>query len=322
MKTDSNEKMQKKLQKIFLLIEAQFISDLLSIEEPMNTRTVSTSNITAQLSLLACAILWSTGGILIKSVEWSPICIAGFRSFIGAIVILAFLRKPKFHFSFAQIAAALAYASTMILFVWSTRVTTAANAILLQYAAPVWVALLAGFFLKEKAHRHDWITLVIVVASLIFFFIDKTGNGNLFGDALGLASGVTFALFAIFMRMQKESSSLESFLIAHIVTTVIALPFIITTPPRTVDLPWLLLLGIFQVGIASLLFARGIREVPALQSLLITTAEPILNPVWVFLILHEIPSINAAIAGGAILAAVTVNSIMTATGRNRAQKTA
>ncbi len=263
-----------------------------------------------RLSLLACAILWSSGGILIKSVEWQPICIAGARSLVGAIVIALVLRKPKFHFSFSQIASAAAYALTMILFVWSTRTTTAANAILLQYAAPVWVALLAGFFLNEKTSRHDWITLAVVLGSLVFFFIDKTGNGNLFGDVLGLASGFTFALFAIFMRMQKEGSSLESFLLAHLITVVIASPFIISDLPRIIDIPWLLALGVFQVGIASILFARGIKEVPALQSLLITTAEPILNPVWVFIFLSEKPALNALIAGGAILVAVTLNSMM------------
>lgn len=285
----------------------------------MNSVNSGEKTAAAQLSLFACALLWSTGGILIKSAEWSPTGIAGFRSLVGAVVILAYLRKPVFSFSFAQVSAALAYSATMVLFVWATKTTTAANAILLQYAAPVWVALLSGPMLKEKAARSDLLTLGIVVTGLVLFFIDKTGTGSVTGNLLALLSGVTFAFFAIFMRKQKGSSSLESLLLAHIITVSIALPFMITSPPRTTDLPQLLALGIFQVGAASILFSRGIKRVTALQSLLITTAEPILNPVWVFIFMNERPSLNAVLAGAVIIAAVTLNSVMALKNRGSAE---
>ncbi len=116
----------------------------------------------AILAVAACALLWSTGGLFVKLIAWNPFAIAGIRSLIGGLVILVFLRKPRFTWSFAQIAGAVCYAACMIGFVSANKLTTAANAILLQYTAPLYAAVLGWIFLKEKASSLDWVTMAVV----------------------------------------------------------------------------------------------------------------------------------------------------------------
>ena len=122
------------------------------------------------LGVIGASVLWSTAGFLIKLVSWSPIPIAGVRSLIAAIVIFIYLKKPKFTFSKAQIIAAVAMAATMLLFVTANKMTTAANAILLQFTAPIFVALLSVFVLKEKVPRLDWLIIVIVLGGALLVF--------------------------------------------------------------------------------------------------------------------------------------------------------
>jgi drug/metabolite transporter (DMT)-like permease len=126
----------------------------------------------AILFLVLTATLWSLGGLLIKSINSNPLAIAGVRSGIAAIIILLAVGKPKLNWSFAQVGAALAYTATVLLFVAANKNTTAANAILIQYTAPVYVAFLGAWLLKEKVKVLDWITIVVVLGGMGLFFID------------------------------------------------------------------------------------------------------------------------------------------------------
>lgn len=155
----------------------------------------------AIIYLIITAILWSFGGLLIKSVNTNSLAIAGVRSGISAILILFAVGKPKLNWSFAQVGAALSYSATVLLYVAANKHTTAANAILLQYTAPVYVAVLGGWLLKEKVRRADWVTIIISVSAMVLFFADDIGVGGIFGNLLAAGSGIAFALFAIFMRM-------------------------------------------------------------------------------------------------------------------------
>ncbi|QEN09694.1 EamA/RhaT family transporter [Oceanispirochaeta crateris] len=266
---------------------------------------------TGMAAMAACAVLWSCGGILIKLVNWHPLATAGIRSILAGAFILLILKKPRFRFSKIEIMAALAHSLTMIFFVSATRTTTAANAILLQYTAPIYVAILGGFILKEKPSIHHWLALVTILLGLGLFFKDELGPGHGLGNLLGLASGISFALFSIFMRLQKEGNPLESLLLSNFLTALIGIPFYFQGPGPDLT-GWLSIgaLGIFQTGLSLMLFSYGIKRIRALSAMLIAALEPLLNPLWVFLITGEKPGYWSLIGGLIILSAVTSSSVL------------
>ncbi len=261
-------------------------------------------------AIAGCAILWSSAGLFIKIVSWNPFAIAGVRSFIGALVILAFVRKLRFTWSFAQIAGAVCYAACMIGFVSANKLTTAANAILLQYTAPLWVAAFGWIFLKEKAGVLDWVTIAVVLGGMVLFFLDKLTAGGMLGNLLAIASGIFFAGAIVSFRAQKDGSSIESILLSHGLTIIVSIPFLWQGSPTLAGWGGLAFLGVFQIGISSLLLSYGVKRVTALQSILTAVLEPIFNPVWVFLVLGERPGPRALVGGVIILAAVTTRSVI------------
>jgi len=267
----------------------------------------------AILAMAGCALLWSTAGILIKLVHWPPLAIAGMRSLIGGLLILLYLKKPKSTLSFAQLAAAVSYAATMILFVTANKLTTSANAILLQYTCPVYVAILGAFILKERVRLLDWAIIVIVIAGMVLFFFDELSTEGMTGNIIALVSGVTMALFMVFMRMQKDGSPLESIFLSHGITFLVAIPAIITAPALSASsVAGIGLLGVFQIGISGMLFSYGVKSITALETVLISTIEPILNPVWVFIFTAELPGPLSLVGGLIILIAVTIRSVIDA----------
>lgn len=250
------------------------------------------------IALVISAFLWSMGGIFIKLVDWNGFAISGTRSFIASFVLLAYIRKPKFSFSSAQLSAAFASACAMTLYVFANKLTTAANTILLQYTAPIYVAILAWLILREKPSLDNWIALIIISLGMTVFFSEKISTGNMTGNILAVLSGISLAFFTVFMRMQKGNSPFESFLLAHFITFIVSIPFIFKSGlPEASGWLGILVLGVFQTGFASLSFSYGIKQIPALKAMLILTLEPILNPIWVFLFAGEIPSINAIVGG-------------------------
>ena len=266
----------------------------------------------ALLLLVAAATLWSLGGLLIKSVNANPLAIAGTRSAIATVVLLLVLRKPKFTWSFAQIGAALAYAATTILFVTATKTTTAANAIFLQSTAPIYVTLLSAWLLKEKIKLLDWITVFIVMGGMVLFFLDNLSTTGILGNVVAAGSGISFAFFAIFMRMQKDGSPLESILLGNLLTAAIGLPFLSRSVPNASGWVCLVILGVVQLGIPYILFSKAIKHVTALEAILISVIEPLLNPIWVFLMLGEAPGPLALIGGPIVLVAITVRCVLAA----------
>ena len=265
---------------------------------------------TAILAVAACALLWSTGGLFVKLISWNPFAIAGIRSLIGGCVILVFLRRPRFTWSFAQIAGAVCYAACMIAFVSANKLTTAANAILLQYTAPLYAAVLGWVFLKEKAHALDWVTMAVVIGGMLLFFMDSLTLGGMQGNLLAMLSGVFFAGAMVCFRAQKDGSSLESILLSHGITLVVSIPFLWQGAPSLAGWGALAFLGVFQIGLPSLLLAHGMKHVTAVQSLLTAVLEPLFNPVWVFLVLGERPGPRAMVGGVVILVAVTARSVL------------
>jgi len=267
------------------------------------------------LAMAATAFLWSIAGLFIKAIDWNPMAIAGTRSLIAALVILVTLRRPQIRWSFPQVAAALASTVTMLLFVAANKTTTAANAILLQYVSPVFTAIFGAWILRERARWEHWTAFLFVALGMVLMFLDKLGGGRTLGNTMAVLAGVVFGIYFVFMRQQKEGSPLESMLLAHAFTAVIGLTAAAFLPSPAFS--WraagaVVVLGVFQVGLASVSFAYAIKRVSAVSASLIAVIEPVFNPVWVFLALGEKPGVTALIGGAVILGAVTGASLVSA----------
>ncbi len=269
------------------------------------------------ISLVATAVLWSSGGVLIKLIDWNPLAIAGMRSAIAAALIMIVVRKPKFHFSPVQIGGAISFSATVICFVSATKLTTAANAILLQYTAPVYTALFAWRFLGERTSWVDWATIAVVFGGVTLFFLDDLSRGGYIGNILALLAGVAHAWLGLFLRKQKDASPYESILLGNMLTAVIGLPFMLGASLSILDWTGLALLGVFQLGFSYILYAYAIKRVRALDAMLIFMIEPILSPIWVFLVVGESPGRWAIVGGAVVIISVTIRSIHALGGSGR-----
>ena len=259
--------------------------------------------------LLLAALCWSLGGLLIKSIDWPPLAVAGGRGIVAAVFLIAVTRPLRFHFSGMQVLGAVAYAACTVTLVTATKMTTAANAILLQYTAPVWIALLGAWFLGERATRADWFTIAAVLAGMGLFVADGLRLTSLAGNLIGALSGVCFAIMTLALRHQKDGSPVESLILGNLLAFLIGLPDIFAAPSLPA-LSWsaLLMLGTVQLGVSYWLYARAIRHVTALEAVLIPVMEPLLSPVWVLLVIGEKPSGLALVGGALVLSAVTLRA--------------
>ena len=185
----------------------------------------------AMLLLVLTAVFWSFGGILIKWVQWHPMAISGMRSAIGALTILAVFRRTRFTWSRDQVGCAVAYAGTVTLFVVATKLTTAANAILLQYTAPVHVALFGPWLLGEPSRRRDAVSIVVLLGGMSLFFLDQLSPAGFWGNIAALGSGVCFGWLTLLLRRQKGGSGIESILLGNLLAAAIGLPFMFGSMP-------------------------------------------------------------------------------------------
>jgi len=264
----------------------------------------------AVFQLVLAALFWSLGGLLIKAVDWPPLAVSGGRGLIAALFLVATNRGLRFTFSRAQLLGAVAYAVTTISFVTATKLTTAANAILLQYTAPVWIALLGAWLLGERASKADWATIAVVLGGMALFLADSLEFGNGAGNLVALFSGLAFAAMTMAMRHQKDGSPVESIILGNLISFACGLPSILSSPlPSSTGLAALCALGMLQLGCSYWLYSRAIRHVTALEAVLIPVIEPILNPVWVFLARGERPSAYALLGGAIVLGAVTLRAL-------------
>ena len=259
--------------------------------------------------LILTAVLWSFGGLLIKSIQWNPLAIAGVRSAIATILLFSLVRRVKFHWTRYLIGGAVSYAATVGLFVVATKLTAAANAILLQYTAPIYVALFGPWFLGERARTRDWLTIAAVLGGMTLFFVEKLSLLSYWGNICGIGSGLGFAWMTLFLRRQKEGSPIESVLLGNLLTAVVCVPFYLHSWPDAVSWGWLLVLGVFQLGLSYCLYSAAIKHVSAMEASLIPALEPVLNPMWVMIALGEKPGVWTILGGIIILGAITMRGI-------------
>ena len=262
----------------------------------------------AILYLITAAILWSTSGLFVKLLDLRPISILVGRSFFAGIVFLIYLRRVPTRFSLWQLLAAGAFIATQFLFVVSTKLTTAANSIFLQYTAPIYIVVLGYWFLREKPSRTDWISMFIIFSGLILFFGDKLSTDGFYGNILAIISGVTSAIMMVSFRAQKGGNPAESNLIAFIATTLVGFPFILKDTWTVNSVLILAFLGVVQIGFAFIFFTKGIKHIPALEANLIGTLEPVLNPIWVFFFYGESVGKFAILGGAVVLCGVILSA--------------
>lgn len=279
------------------------------MKDPVRARAVT--------QLVVCALLWSLAGVLIKSADWPPLAVAGARGLIAGVFLATVnFRSLRFTWSRLQLGAAVAYAGCTILFLVATKLTTAANAILLQYTAPIWIALLGAWLLREPATRTDWVAIVAILGGMTLFFSGDLRFTGALGNVLAVLSGVFFAAMTMLLRKQKDASPLESIILGNLLAFVVGLPSMVRAPaPSATCLLMLGLLGVVQLGLAYQLYSKAIRHVPALQVVLVTVLEPILNPTWVLLLTGERPGPRALVGGAIVLGASTLRSVAALNGK-------
>ena len=266
------------------------------------------------LYITAAALCWSLGGVLIKSVPWSALAISGIRSLFALLVTLLFSRSFAFRFTKSNILGGLALSSTAFLFILSNQYTTAANAIVLQYSAPLFIALFSLIFQRKGISKLDGLGLFVILTGIVLFFFDDLSAGQMLGNILSILSGLCFAT-VFFVNSMPGATPMEATKIGHLISAIIGIPFAFTATGATADLgAWLavITMGVVQLGLAYVFFSKGTRLVPPLMASLISCIEPVLNPVWVMLVIGEVPGFWAFVGMGVVIVGVIVYNTLSA----------
>ena len=256
------------------------------------------------------ALMWSLAGFNIKMIEWSPYAIAAGRSLVAVILLAPMvLRKGFQKIDRYVIGGAICYAAFNYCFITSTTLTSSAIAIMMQYTAPIYVALLSWLFLRERVGWADIISVGVVFLGRIFFFLDSNSGGSLKGNIVSIFNGITFAGISIFLRLQKDGNPALSMYLGNVISAVAGLPIMWNAGmPDTISLLFLLLAGLL-VAVSYTLYAKASTGLSALETVLIPIIDPVMNPVWVFLFLDERPGALTIVGAAVILVSVTIRVV-------------
>ena len=264
----------------------------------------------AILEMLLCAALWSIAGIFIKLIPWNSIVIAGLRSLIAGLVMFVYMRARGIGFTADRrsLAGGAALCLTLTCFVAANKLTTAANSIVLQFTAPMFIVVFSALFLKKRFSRADVLAVVLTMAGISLFFFDQLTPGHLAGNCVAIFAGMAFACYYMSLEGASESQRMSAILIAHGLTFLVGLPFTFVYPPELSAAPvaCILVLGGVQLGIPYVLLGRASGACPPLACSLLGAVEPLLNPVWVFIFDGEAPGLWALIGGVVVVATITV----------------
>jgi drug/metabolite transporter, DME family len=277
----------------------------------------------ARLLVVTAAVLFSTGGAAIKWTTLTAWQVAGMRSLIAAAALLALLPDARKYWSRRGWTVGVVYAATLVLFVTANKLTTSANAIFLQAVAPVYILLAAPFVLGEHVTPKDVPFVVVMALGMAAFFVGSdvpvaTAPNPRAGNLVAAASGVTYALTVMGLRAiarAEPRATLNTIVSGNLVAAAVSLPLGWpiegAMPADWIVLTWL---GVFQIGLAYLCLSKGVSAVTALEASLLLLAEPVLNPVWSWLVHGEHPG-PWAIAGGLLIMAATTVRAVTAPSR-------
>jgi len=267
------------------------------------------------LAVVSAAVLWSTGGVLIKYVPLEGVAIAGMRSLFAFLVFLPFLKPGRIKFSWKLALLLASYTLMNVTFVVSTKWTTAANAIAIQYTAPLWIFTAQAVFRVIKPTPRRTAPMALAAIGIVFFLMEPNVGSSFAGNMVALMSGVSYALTLVSFRALRDEHNANLVCLANLSSVVILLPLAASDLGALSGLPtpgWAALayLGAVQIGASYFLYSKGVETVTALRASTIGLLEPVLNPIWVFIIIHEIPTPYGIAGAVAILTGVLLDSIL------------
>ncbi len=266
------------------------------------------------IMMLIASILFSTGGILCKLIPWSPLAINGIRNLLGGLLIGAYLLTThhKLRFNFKILIGAICMCGVTTLFIVANKLTTAANAIVLQYSAPIWIILLSALILHKKPVRRDVITILIVIVGIVFFFLDGIGSGNAWGNIAAIVAGIFYAgLFLL--NSLPDADALSALFIGQLGTGIILSPLVFQESDfSATPIIAVIALGLFQVGLAYIFFNLGTKFTTPVTASIIAGVEPILNALLVAIFWGEMLKPLALIGAVIVIAAILIYNILNA----------
>ena len=261
-------------------------------------------------AVFLAALLWSSGGLFIKLVPYTPMQISFFRCSIAAVTFAIIFRKSVLRVNKLSILSSFFYAGTLICYVIAMKTTTAANTIFLQSTAPIYVLIFEPILNKTNWEKANIITIAVCFVGMILFFLGGLEPGQLEGNLLALLSGIFFA--ALFLGLKKNDKQYQqnSIFVGNVIVAIICIPFLTTLQEIVFTDFWkVIYLGVFQIAIAYAFFSTSLKNVFAVEASIISMVEPVLNPVWVFIGYGEVPAVTAIIGGIIIITAITVRTI-------------
>jgi DME family drug/metabolite transporter len=264
------------------------------------------SHTIARLYLVAGAILWSTGGFFIKEIDAGATSITFFRCLFAGLLLAPALRGRRFPRGPDMLVSIVLFGFLLGLYVGATKETTAANAIFLQYTAPLYVIAFAPALLGERLRSRDALPFVICLGGIAVLFIGNSGSGDVPGMLLGAGSGFFYGLFLLWLRRVRYADPIA---VTFANCMGVALLFSFALLRRDVDgedLALLFIMGAVQFALPYLLFTRGLRDVESAEASLLALIEPVLNPIWVALFYGEQPTVGTVIGGAIIVAGLAV----------------
>lgn len=259
--------------------------------------------------MLICAALWSIAGIFIKLIPWPGIIIAAFRSLIAGATIGVYMlmKRYKLIVNKQTIIAGIFEGGVFICFVCANKLTTAANAIVLQYTSPVFIVLFSALIFRQKIKKQDLWVVILTVIGITLFFFDSIEAGSVSGNLVAILAGVLMALMFVFMGELEGEKRFSALLIGQLFVFVVGTPFILTKdiPLSAVPILSVFILGVFQLGISYVLYGRASGFCPPLACCLLGALEPLLNPIWVLIFDGEKPGLYALCGGIVVIASIT-----------------
>lgn len=264
----------------------------------------------AIIEMLICATLWSVAGIFMKLLPWNGFAVAGLRSLIAGLTIAVYILLRGMHIIINRrtVITGIFTACVYTCFAVANKLTTAANAIVLQFTSPVFIVIFSALILKKRIRRNDALVVSFTLIGIALFFFDQLQPGYILGNFVAIAAGMFMAGMFIAVGELEREQRFSGILIGQSLTFLVGLPFIIATRPEftLTATASILILGVLQLGISYVLYVESSQYCPPLACSLLGAAEPLLNPVWVLIFDGERPGIFALIGGVIVVASITL----------------
>ncbi len=262
-------------------------------------------NAGGRLLVLLAGVLWSLAGVFIKFLDLHPLTIVFYRSFFAAIFFFLFSSKKISKISAPLLVSVASYTAAISSFVWANKLTTAANAIILQYTAPIFVFVFVRLFFAETISRLNLVALFLGMVGVGIIFGGSAGQPDAIGVIVAITSGFLFSIYITNLRFLREFNPVDLTFLNNLVCCMTLLPFVKSQLALSLkELLALAIMGVVQLGIPYFLFSKGLEKVSVQEASLIVLIEPVLNPIWVALTVGEVPSLATIIGGSVILASL------------------